>query len=79
MASLDERRHRSSFGSPENVRGDFPALWNSELFIMDLAMKLRWRTSLIIFDSCQRFDATFPQSSNLLRHTSAISYVVTMH
>jgi hypothetical protein len=34
-----------------------------DLLILNMAMKLRRRTSLIAFDSYHRLDATFPQSS----------------
>jgi hypothetical protein len=50
-----------------------------DLFILNLAAKLQCVTSLIVFDSCQRLDATFPSSSNSLRHISTISYATPMH
>jgi hypothetical protein len=49
-----------------------------DVFLQKLVTKLQWRTSLIIFNSCQQLDATFPQNSNSLRHISTISDVVPM-
>jgi hypothetical protein len=46
-----------------------------DLCVLNLARKLQWRISLIVLNSCQQLDAIFPQSSNSLRHISAISYV----
>jgi hypothetical protein len=50
-----------------------------DAFIRNFATKLQWRTPLIVFYSCRRLNATFPQSSSSLHHISAISYLVAMH
>jgi hypothetical protein len=58
------------------------AVWNSDLYESvcgELRDKVTTENVVGRFDSCQRLDATSPQSSNSLRHISLISYVVPMH
>jgi hypothetical protein len=50
-----------------------------DALILNGVLKFRWRISLIVFGSCQRLSATFPQSSNSLLRISVISYFVAMH
>jgi hypothetical protein len=49
-----------------------------DLFVLNVATRLRWRMSLIVFSSCQRPDATFQPNSNSSRHISVVLYVVAM-
>jgi hypothetical protein len=49
------------------------------LFVLSLGTKSWSRTSLTVFNSCRRLDATFQPNWNSLRRISTISYVVPMH